>query len=73
MDIHQGGDCYGMWLILRLEGLRQMLEQSTSSEGIFLSYITSLVKGGGKNNKLGVRGRSPHGTVRYIEGIRVFL
>ena len=50
-----------------------MLERSTLSEGIFLSYITSLVKGGGQNNKLGVGGRSPRGTVRYIEGIRVFL
>ena len=38
VDIRQGGDCYGMWIILRLEGLRS---------GICPSSITSFVGGRG--------------------------
>ena len=53
VNIQQGGDCYGMWLILRGKGGKYWSP----------SGISSLL--GGQNNRLGVQGLPPRSTVRY--------
>ena len=45
VDIRQGGDCCGMWLILRLEGMDKCLSGFEGSKDICPSCITSFVGG----------------------------